>query len=121
MSYQLQFVFILASLATLLFVIRRIRKHKLNIDDAIIWMIWAILLLILSVFPNLAMWVSRKLGFISTSNFILSLFTFFLYIILFMQMITISSLKEKNKELIQKLSLLQYKERKEKSEKEKIR
>lgn len=111
MTFELQYVFIVASLGTLIFVIRKIRKHRLNIDDAIIWVIWAILLLILSVFPGLASWVSTKLGFMSPSNFILSLFTFFLYIILFFQTITISSLKEKNKELIQKLSLKDQEDR----------
>ncbi len=112
MDLKLQLVFILASILTMIFVIRKIKKHGLNIDDAIIWLIWAIVLLILSVFPELSIFVSKKLGFVSTSNFIFSLFTFFLYIILFVQTIKISSLKEKQKELIQKLSIMQYKDRK---------
>lgn len=111
MKIELQIVFISASLLTLFFVIRKIRKHKLNIDDAIIWILWAIVLLILSVFPDLAIYVAYKLGFMSTSNFIFSLFTFFLYIILFFQTIKISALKEKNKELIQKLSIKEYEEK----------
>lgn len=111
MKIELQLVFITASLLTLFFVIRKIRKHKLNIDDSIIWILWALILLILSLFPDLAIFVSSKLGFISTSNFIFSLFTFFLYIILFFQTIEISSLKEKNKQLIQKLSIKEYEEK----------
>lgn len=112
MELQLQSVFIIVSILTLLFVVRKIRKHKLNIDDALIWMIWSIFLLVLSIFPQIPMAVSHWLGFMSTSNFILCLFIFFLYILFFYQTITVSVLKEKNKKLIQKLSLKEYEEKK---------
>ena len=52
----------------------------------------------------------------STSNFIFSIFIFFLYILLFIQSIQISKLKDKNKELIQKISLREYNERKKKEQ-----
>ena len=113
MNFQLQLVFIVASVVTLVYVIRKIRKHKLNIDDSIIWIIWAIFLLIISLFPGLCTSVSKTLGFQSTSNFIFSIFTFFVYIILFFQNIQISLLKEKNKELVQKVSLYAYQKDKE--------
>ncbi|MCI8444822.1 MAG: DUF2304 domain-containing protein [Bacilli bacterium] len=113
MNFQLQLVFIFASIATLIYVIRKIRKHKLNIDDSIIWIIWAIFLLVISVFPSLCHSISKTLGFQSTSNFILTLFTFFLYIILFFQNIQISLLKEKNKELTQKMSIYAYEKEQE--------
>lgn len=116
MGFKLHIVFIFASIITLTFVIRKIRKHGLNIDDAIVWILWAVFLLILSLIPNLAYIISDLLGFMSTSNFIFTLFIFFLYIILFVQTTKISALKEKQKELIQKLSILQYE--KEKQEKE---
>ena len=115
MGLKLQLVFIIASVLTFIFVIRKIRKHGLNIDDSIVWILWAIVLLILSIFPDLSFFVSDQLGFMSPSNFIFSLFTFFLYIILFSQSVQISKLKEKQKELIQKLSITQYEnEKKEK-------
>lgn len=103
-----QLVFIVVSIFTFLFIVLRIRKNGMNIDDSIVWIIWAVFLLILSFFPNLAEFVSHKLGFISTSNFIFSLFIFFLYIIVFAQAIQISKLKEKQKELIQKISIRDY-------------
>ena len=102
---RLQIVLILASLFTFIYVIRRIRKHKLNIDDSILWIIWSVLLLILSLFPNLSKELSKLLGFESTSNFILTGFIFCIYIMVFIQNIRISELKEKNKSLVQKLSI----------------
>ena len=112
MSFKLQLVFIFASLITFLFVIKKIQKHRLNIDDAIIWILWSIGLLIISIFPQNPGWISKKLGFMSTSNFIFCVFILFLYIMLFTQTAQISKLKEKQKELIQKLSIKEYKEKK---------
>lgn len=117
MSLQLQLVFITASVLTLVFILLKIRKHKLNIDDSIIWILWSIVLLIFSIFPKVVDKISNFLGFMSTSNFILCLFVFFLYIIVFSQNITISILKQKNKELVQKLSLKEYYQRKDQNEK----
>lgn len=114
MDFHLQIVFIVASILTIIYIIRKIRKHGLNIDDSIVWIVWAIVLLIFSLFPGISDFVSAKLGFMSTSNFIFSLFIFFLYIMLFSQTIQISRLKEKQKDLIQKLSIKEYEERKEK-------
>ena len=115
MSGQLQWFFIAASLITLVYIILGIRKHKLNIDDSIIWIVWCIVLLILSVFPELSYRFAKTLGFQSASNFILTLFTFFLYVILFFQTIKLSIEKEKNKALTQKLSLYIYEEENKKT------
>ena len=102
---NLQLVLIVASLLTFIYVIGRIRKHQLNIDDSIVWIIWSVVLLILSIFPGLSHAISDFLGFESTSNFILTGFVFLLYIMVFFQNIRISELKEKNKKLIQRLSI----------------
>lgn len=113
MGLKLQMFFVIASVLTFIFVIKKIQKHGLNIDDAIVWILWSIILLIVSVFPSIPTWISRKLGFMSTSNFIFCLFIFFLYIMLFNQTTQISKLKEKQKDLIQKLSIKDYKNNKE--------
>lgn len=107
-------VFIITSIFTFIFIVLKIRKNGLNIDDSIIWTLWAIVLLVISIFPILPTIISEKLGFMSTSNFIFSVFIFFLYILLFVQSIQISKLKDKQKELIQKISLREYNERKKK-------
>lgn len=113
MGLKLQMFFVIASVLTFIFVIKKIQKHGLNIDDAIVWILWSIILLIVSVFPSIPTWISNKLGFMSTSNFIFCLFIFFLYIMLFNQTTQISKLKEKQKDLIQKLSIKDYKNNKE--------
>lgn len=116
MNFNLQMVFIFASVITFLFVIKKIQKHGLNIDDAVVWILWSIILLVISIFPQIPSWISSKLGFISTSNFVLSAFVFFLYIMLFAQTAEISKLKDKQKELIQKLSIKEYEDSKKNQE-----
>lgn len=105
MKLELQITFIIASILTIIYIIYKIRKHKLNIEETIIWFIWAFLLILISCFPKITIVISKWLGFQATSNFVLCLFIFFLYIVSFLQMIKISQLQEKNKNLIQKLSL----------------
>jgi len=111
MSSQLNIFFIIISVMTLIYIIMQIRKHKLNIDDSILWIFWSLVLLIFSIFPNLSYYIAEKLGFQSTSNFILCLFIFILYWILFFQNIKISELKEKNKQLVQRVSIYAYKQK----------
>ena len=97
MGLKLQMFFVIASVLTFIFVIKKIQKHGLNIDDAIVWILWSIVLLIVSVFPSIPTLISKKLGFMSTSNFIFCLFIFFLYIMLFIQKLSIKDYKN-NKE-----------------------
>ena len=111
MDLQLNLFFIIISILTIIYIIRKIRKHKLNIDDSIVWIIWSIILLILSIFPKISIFFAKQMGFQSTSNFILCLFVFVSYIMLFFQNIKISELKEKNKEIIQKTSIYVYNKR----------
>lgn len=120
MQLQLQLVFVVTSVLTFAYVLNRIRKHKMNIDDSIIWLVWSFVLLIFSLFPGVSFKISEMLGFQSASNFIICLFLFFIYIIVFYQSIKISSLQEKNKELVQKMSIYAYeKDKEEKEQKDK--
>lgn len=116
MELSLQIVFIIASLWTFWFIIRQIQKKNLNIEDSIVWILWSILLLLFSIFPQIPIFISQLLGFRSMSNFIFSMFIFFLYLMLFAQSIKISEMKEKNKDLVQKLSIKEYEDYLEKKE-----
>lgn len=111
---KLQLIFLVISILTFVFIILKIRKTGLNIEDAIVWIIWAIFLLVLSLFPKLPVMVSHLLGFQAMSNFLFVVFIFFLYIMMFTQAIQISKLKDKNKELIQKISIQEYEKNKSK-------
>ena len=105
MDIKLQIILIIISLLTFVYVIFKIRKSNFNINDAILWIVWVIALIIFSVFSNVSYKISQLFGFESTSNFILTLFILFLYILLFLNSIKMSKIREQNKELIQKISI----------------
>lgn len=105
MTNTLRIVLILASLFTFVYVIYEIRKHKLNIDDAIPWILWSILLILASIFSEAVVSIAKAFGFQSANNFIFTAFIFYLYMLNFFNSIKLSEAKEKNKRLVQKLSL----------------
>lgn len=99
MTATLQFILIIVSIITFLFVISKIRKSQLNIQDAVIWILLCLLLIIMSIFLPFITKIAQTLGFMSTSNFVFALVNFFLLIIVFSQTVKISILNDKIKNL----------------------
>lgn len=113
MPKNLQIMLIVMSLLVFLFVLRKIRKSQLQIQNAIIWIIGSIALLVISVFDDIMMYIATNLGFISTSNFVLVSVIFFLLLIVFHQDIKISIIEEKLKDLNHYIALKDYQARNE--------
>ncbi len=105
MSLVLRIALIIVSFLVVVFVLRKIRKSKLDIDDAIYWIIASVLLLILSIFPQLAIWASHLLGIESAANFVFLFMIFIVLIKLFNIAIDLSIQKQRLNRLIQKLAL----------------
>ena len=99
MTATLQMILIITSIITFLFIISKIRKSQLNIQDAVIWILMCLLLIIMSIFLPFIIKIAHMLGFMSTSNFVFALICFFLLIIAFSQTVKISLLNEKIKNL----------------------
>lgn len=105
MGFILRIILILASLTTTLYILKRIRHAKLQIEYAIFWLIFAGMLLIISIFPNLMIMLTRAVGMQSPINCVFLLVIFTLMIKLFMQTIEHSQLEDKLKQLTQRLAL----------------
>ena len=105
MNIILRIALVIVSFLVVVFVLRKIRKTQLDIDDAIYWIIASILLLILSIFPKLAFWASQLLGIESPSNFVFLFMIFVVLIKLFNMAIDLSIQKQRLNRLIQKLAL----------------
>ena len=69
------------------------------------WVFFALLLVVFSVFPQAANWLSDLVGTMSTANFIFLLMIFLLLIKCFSMSMRISQLETKLKELVQKIAL----------------
>ena len=81
-SPELQVCLVLGSIGTYLYIIYKIRKSNVRIDDMIVWIIGSILLLLLSVIPWIPAKLAEIIGFMSAANLIFtSIIAFLLFIV----------------------------------------
>ena len=100
---------ILGSLATLVFILRRIRNAKMQIEDTIFWIFFSALLLFMSIFPGVLGWISAALGFVSPINLVYLLIIFVLLLHQFFLTERVSQMDVKLRTLTQRVALNQKK------------
>lgn len=115
MTVILRSVLMCVSILLTFYVLKKIRHSKMKIEDSIFWVMFALLLVVFSVFPRLADLISRLVGTYSTANFIFAFMIFILLVKVFFQSVKISQMERRVTELIQTLAL----DREEAEEKEK--
>ena len=98
-------VLILVSLISVAFVLRKIRKNQLHIDDALFWIISSAALLVLSIFPHIAFFGSALLRIKSPTNFVFLVVIFVALSRVFSLAIELSIQKQRLNTLVQKLAL----------------
>ena len=101
----LRCLLVLGSLFTAVFILRRVRKAQVQIEDTVFWLVFAAGLLLLSIFPQAAFWTSRVLGFQSPVNLVYLLIIFVLLVKQFFMTIRISQMDSKLRSLAQKVAL----------------
>ena len=70
MTVTLRIFLIIASLLTVIWILRKIRKMKVKMEDAIFWLIFSALIIILAIFPEISYWLSKILGIESPANLV---------------------------------------------------
>ncbi|QUC03368.1 MAG: DUF2304 domain-containing protein [Coriobacteriaceae bacterium] len=108
MSPVLRVVLIVGSVLALAIVIDKVKKSKIRIKDSIFWVISAVLLVILAVFPGIAFFFSRLLGFLSPSNFVFVVIIALMLIKLFNLSSDVSRLTDKVESLAQEIALWEH-------------
>jgi len=116
MTITLRIILVLASVLCFILVIRKIKQSKLKVEDSILWILGALLLIFMCIFSDVVEWIALKLGFMSTVNFVFVIVSFFLLIISFKYCIKMSVLNEKIKNLNHYIALKEYEEREDKDE-----
>ncbi|MBQ9805452.1 MAG: DUF2304 domain-containing protein [Clostridia bacterium] len=111
MSIVLRIALIAVSFLVIVFVIKKIRRTKLYIDDAIYWIAFSVMLFVLSLFPQIAIWASNLLGIESPANFVFLFMIFVVMVKLFNLSIELSVQKHRLNRLVQKLALMNEDER----------
>ncbi len=106
MQLSLRIALIIITLIYLLFILRAIKRKKLQISLSIFWILTGVILMISIAIPNFINKISRWLGFELTTNMIFCVTIFIAFYLIFNLMILISDLKGKNVKLIQEISIL---------------
>lgn len=106
-SPELQICLILGSIGTYLYIIYKIRKANVRIDDMVIWIIASILLFVFSVIPWIPAKLANIVGFMSAANLIFTAIIAFLLFMVFGLSVKVSQQHEKMKELTHKIAILE--------------
>ena len=105
MTIWFQVVLTIVSILTCSFILRSIRKSQVQINDALFWIFFSLVLLIFSIFPKLAEKIANVLGIVSAVNFIFLFIIFLLLINQFQLTLKLSKLDTKFKNLVQIIAL----------------
>ena len=93
-------------LVTLIFIFELLRRKALREKYAFVWIVTALILIVGSLFPELAIKISNALGFATIASFLM---VFFGIIILFITMqlsLELGKVEDQNQRLAEELALL---------------
>ena len=120
MTSLLRILLITISVLTFAYIIVNIRKSKVKLESLIFWIIFGLMLILLSVFPKIAMFASTLSGFYAPINFILVSIIFLLIYKVFTLTMQLSQVQQKLEELVRHIALKEAeKEKTEKQDKNK--
>lgn len=108
MTIGLRIILLLIAMVSCIFVIRKIRKAQMRIEDTLFWIVIAVGTLILGIFPQIAFWCAKALGITAPVNFVFLVFIFILLFKVFILTVQISQLQEKIKNLTQFIAIKQH-------------
>ena len=83
MSKVLQLSLLAGSIIVLFIVLKFAIKNKMNIRFAIVWVVWALAMIIISIYPDIVYSLSDLLGFEKPVNATFLLMIFLLYCLSF--------------------------------------
>lgn len=112
MPIVLRIVLIISSVIMFCYMIRKVKKNKVQIEHTVFWIVIGVCLIILSVVPQIVYFFADLLQIQSPANLILSFIIFLLIIKQFLMTIEISQLEAKVRELVEELALQNKEEEK---------
>lgn len=95
MSDTLKALLVVASILTVAWILRKIRKNKVKMEDAIFWIFFAAILLLLAIFPEISYKLCQIFGIMSPSNLVFLVIIFLLVEKIFTLSIIVSQLEDK--------------------------
>ena len=105
MNIRIQIIIALVVLVALAIIVNMIRRKKLELRYALIWLVVGICILILDCFPELISWLSTQLGIASPMNMLFFFGFCFSLIIIFALTMAMSRMSNRMKQLAQEVAI----------------
>lgn len=105
MHRGLTIALITACIITAAFVFRKIKKSQFKIGDTLYWLLFCLLLLLMSLFPKVIFAISDFIGFESPSNFVFLAIIFLLLVKIFLLDVRLARLEDKLTVFAQKTAI----------------
>ena len=106
MSINLRLGLIIVSFIIFLVTILILGRRRMPVKYSIVWLFSSLLILLIAVVPQLFIWLSKLLGFVTMSNMVIGLFIFILLMITIILTVIVSGQRKKITLLIQEVSML---------------
>lgn len=107
LPFYLRALLVLGAIAALYVVGKQVKKQKILVEDAVFWVVVAVVFVVIAVFPDIAINLAYALGFMSASNFVYLVIIALLLWKAFTNSAEISRLRTKVNELAQEIALSQ--------------
>ncbi len=105
MTVELRIILVIVSFATAALMLRRIRRSKVRIEDSVFWIVLSGVILLMSIFPQIADACAAALHVYDTANFLFLFFIFVLLVKLFTMSVHMSQLESKLERTVQAQAL----------------
>lgn len=105
MTIILRVILIIACFTTCGYTLHKIRKSQMRIEDSIFWILFAVILVILSLFPKIAYQLAVLMGIGTPVNLVFLAMIFILLLKVFLMSIKISQLEYKMINLVQRIAI----------------
>ena len=110
MPVVLRIVLIVSSILMLIYMLKKVKKSKVQIEHTIFWIIFGVFLILISLIPQIVYLFAHLLGIQSPDNLVLVFIIFILLIKQFLMTIEMSQLEIKIRELVEEIALKEKKD-----------
>ena len=105
MSLELRILLLVFSIGSFWYIIRKIKKAQIRIEDSIFWIFsWGIIVVI-SIFPEIVYFFTHILRIMSPVNFVYLVIVFVLLIKVFLLSLKLSQMENKVKNLAEEIAI----------------
>ena len=109
MSFGTVLLVLGTGLLIFLVTLQLLRRGRIPVKFSILWVIVAVILLVVGIFPNFIVLISTRIGFISMSNMLVGILIFLLFAMCIALTVIVSGQATKITLLIQEVSMLKKK------------